>query len=113
MQHKEYNGWTNYETWLVNLWLDNDQGSQEHWTERAEELVKDDADEAEASLASELESQHDEQSEELVGNAGVFSDLLSAALSEVNWREIASHYVDTAKESLGVEEDAEEQAEAL
>ena len=26
---ERYNGWTNYETWLVNLWMDNEQGSQE------------------------------------------------------------------------------------
>jgi len=26
MTTKEYNGWTNYETWLVKLWIDNDEG---------------------------------------------------------------------------------------
>ena len=25
----EYNGWSNRETWLVNLWLSNDMGSYE------------------------------------------------------------------------------------
>ena len=24
MERKEYNGWTNYATWLTNLWIDND-----------------------------------------------------------------------------------------
>jgi hypothetical protein len=24
---KGYNGWTNYETWLVALWIDNEQGT--------------------------------------------------------------------------------------
>jgi len=44
MTHKEYNGWTNYETWLVKLWIDNEQGSQDYWIERAEQNVKDDED---------------------------------------------------------------------
>ena len=25
MNHKEYNGWHNYETWLVKLWIDSDR----------------------------------------------------------------------------------------
>ena len=28
MTDTEYNGWTNYETWNVALWIDNDQGLQ-------------------------------------------------------------------------------------
>ena len=24
-----YNGWSNYETWLVNLWIDNEPGTSE------------------------------------------------------------------------------------
>ena len=24
-----YNGWTNYETWAVKLWMDNEEGSYE------------------------------------------------------------------------------------
>ena len=43
MNKNEYNGWYNYETWLVNLWMDNDQGSQEMWREHARESI--DADE--------------------------------------------------------------------
>ena len=26
MNKKEYNGWYNYETWMVNLWMDERQG---------------------------------------------------------------------------------------
>ena len=33
MDEKKYSGWTNYETWLVKLWLDNDQWSQEKMLE--------------------------------------------------------------------------------
>jgi hypothetical protein len=32
---QRYNGWTNYETWVTALWLDNDQATQEYWQEIA------------------------------------------------------------------------------
>jgi hypothetical protein len=93
MTRKEYNGWTNYETWAVALWLDNEQGSQRYWQERAEEYVKTDGKEdASRGLADELKEQHEEANP--VTDASVFSDLMGAALSEVNWFEIAQHYVD-------------------
>ncbi len=28
---KGYNGWSNYETWNVKLWMDNDEGSYNYW----------------------------------------------------------------------------------
>jgi hypothetical protein len=35
----EYNGWSNYQTWNVMLWLDNDQGSYYLVRDQAEYLV--------------------------------------------------------------------------
>src|SRR4051794_10856032 len=32
---KEYNGWANYETWCVHLWLTNEEGSYRYWREEA------------------------------------------------------------------------------
>jgi hypothetical protein len=97
----EYNGWKNYETWNAALWLDNDQGAQQRWTERAEELVQeaidndesDPRDEAEETLAKELEADCDEQFEACVKASGMFADILNAGLREIDWRDIAEHYL--------------------
>ncbi len=36
-----YNGWSNYETWTVYLWLTNDAGNDRYWTGRAAEILGD------------------------------------------------------------------------
>ena len=33
-----YNGWKNYETWNVKLWIDNEEGSYRYWEEVAGEI---------------------------------------------------------------------------
>lgn len=92
-----YNGWTNYATWVANLWLDNDQGSQEMVIEEARECLQraidrdDDKDDAISSLATWLEEMHDENAPKA---EGVYADLLAHALAAVEWREIARHHIE-------------------
>lgn len=90
-----YNGWTNYETWAVNLWLDNDQGSYEYWHEIAQEYFEGanyDTESAAWNMADMLKQSHEDMNP-LGDQASAYSDLLGAALSEVNWHEIARHYI--------------------
>ena len=87
--NEEYNGWTNYETWLVNLWM----GQSDYWNDMVADVVKgSDSDTPVLDIADYLEQSHDNEYLDLVGNSGVFSDLIGAALSRVNWKEIAEHY---------------------
>lgn len=79
----EYNGWSNYETWLANLWLTNDECYYH-------ELC---------AILKNFKST-DEQAEELeayvrfiVGvdeNVGITTDLLTTSLGRVDWYEIAN-----------------------
>lgn len=111
MNDKTYNGWSNYETWLVALWLDNDAGSNKRsFREAWDALTQADGNVGEATeiMADALEEMHDEERPDS-GGSGVFHDLLSAALSEVNWREIARNCIDAvADEWFEAQEKTEE-----
>ncbi|MGZ6998273.1 MAG: DUF7249 family protein, partial [Acidimicrobiia bacterium] len=97
----EHNGWASYETWLVALWLDNEQSSYEYVRELARDAY-DNASEttyatrgqtAAWALAEELKDEH-EDADPLAHEdapASVFADLLSASLGRVDWHEIAHH----------------------
>ena len=88
---KTYNGWKNYETWLVALWIDNDDGCADYWAERAEE-VRDVSD-----LADEMDQYYQEMASEVIPSNGMFNDLFNSALREVSWYDIAEHYISEAE----------------
>lgn len=81
MNNEKHNGWTNYETWAVNLWLSNDQASQEYWRAQAGRGRH------AHDLADQLKEGVTEQAPDI--GCSLYSDLLQAALDEVNWKEVA------------------------
>lgn len=97
---ERYNGWTNYETWCANLWMD---GDSEHWREQAQELVNTFDDEATYELSQHMKNFYEEFMPE---TAGMYADLLNAAMSSINWHEIARHY--TADVEVEEPDDVEE-----
>ncbi|NCU29471.1 hypothetical protein EOM60_02580 [Candidatus Saccharibacteria bacterium] len=75
-----YNGWSNHETWLVNLWMTNDE---RYYAELCEIVESGDSldDQAEA-LEAFIRSEYDGES------SSIWADLINDSLGEVNWHEI-------------------------
>lgn len=81
-----YQGWTNRETWTVNLWLMNDESNYALLCD----VLKQKADDQEAAdLLRDLIA--DDTNDLLAAkeiNATLAGDLLTHALAQVNWLEI-------------------------
>ncbi|MEA1997712.1 MAG: hypothetical protein U9N61_00090 [Euryarchaeota archaeon] len=109
-EEEGYNGWTNYETWDVALWINNDQGTQEHFHELTREVIKEsDKDTQIAELAEVLQDQIDEDAPEL--EASMYSDLLTSAISTVDYYELAESLINDVKEMGAYEKEEESNQE--
>ena len=84
----KYNGWTNYETWNANLWLD-----QDYWFDQAKEsdsigtLAERMKDDAQYTMDETIDVDH-----------GMFADLIQSAFDAINWFEIAEHIFEDVNE---------------
>lgn len=105
-----YNGWTNRETWVVNLWLSNDEGLYNRTREVVAQARADGAemaagygwsqDEQEKSgqsyAADAIKALVEELAEDEYSKASFVSDLISTALGRVDWLEIAKAWSEEA-----------------
>lgn len=105
MTDKSYNGWTNYETWCVNMWLANDESLCNEAAERAADVAGET--ESRSSYWT-LEESHrytlaqnfkDWVCDDLAPDLGASfaADLLGSALENVDWDEIATSWLEEAK----------------
>jgi hypothetical protein len=87
----EYNGWKNYETWLVNVWFSDNYN--EYFLERfrdgelLEPVTWD-------MVRSYVEDWVDN---DINTENGFIADLVNGAMREVDWRELASHVEEMLK----------------
>jgi hypothetical protein len=82
MKDECYNGWSNYETWLTQMWLTNDKPRYDILLEALQvegELYE---------KALWLEAQLKEQLDSVIEISGLWTDLLSVAFSQIDWQEI-------------------------
>ena len=79
-----YQGWKNYETWNIALWLGNDEGTYREMvvlTRRATSAYE---------LGQSIK-EYVQENNPLV-EASMYSDLLNSAISACDFLEIAEHY---------------------
>lgn len=86
----DYNGWANYATWRINLEIID--GTDEMW----------ESFNSESEIAEAMEEYVDEILKQNAEGLGL--DYARSFVSEVDWREIASHYF---KEEIEEDEDVE------
>lgn len=97
---REYNGWFNYEIWMVNLYFDD-----YFWddveiilVDCVDEFSNDDAatirEKATERLASLIEETIAEHVENCIGKDLFVADMVGATMREINYWEMARHYID-------------------
>lgn len=94
-----YQGWKNHATWAVALWVDNDPGTYEHRRELARAAIDDakqGARQAYGIYADALKKWIEEEAPDL--GATLWADLLASALGQVDWYELAKHWLANERE---------------
>lgn len=81
----KYEGWENWKTWNISLWIDNERGEYEYWHEQADEMSV-------SELTSALEETFWGEVESFEGkmHPALYSSL-SLSINSVDWKEIAEH----------------------
>jgi hypothetical protein len=88
-----YNGWANYETWAVGMYLDGNYDGEGTYRYVLDLVAEADG---VGQVADALQALATEQVEAATDGlaSGLAADLLGAALGSVDWRELAEHKVD-------------------
>lgn len=119
-KYNRYNGWTNYETWALALWLDNEQQTSNRMYEKAKQHLKDAptheyivgstmkhpwtvCEVARMTLADDLKEMVEKAMPTGMahpGNVfdktldGALHDILNANVTQIEWGEMAEHYLE-------------------
>lgn len=97
MTKNNYNGWSNYETWNLSLWIDNDRNWYREVNDKASALVCDvlTKDEQIENLRKFIMDLVDEDAPTM--DPSFFTDVMNASIREVNFREISRSIIEEAR----------------
>ena len=90
MSDNTYNGWTNYPTWNVALWLD----FSEEWIVEMARENRGNPSRAGEALRDSLEELREDSGFEITPQFGMETDLFTWAWGMVNWYEIGEHMLE-------------------
>lgn len=95
--NKEQHSEQNRETWLVKLWIDNDQGMYLYWRDRTAQLLRS---ESSADVRNRLADSLREWFKNLAPEipASAFSDLMTTAVVRIDWHKIARQMIEDSEE---------------
>ena len=87
---ERYNGWHNYETWAVNLWLTNDPFCYEQLMSIVQnpDTLWEQAEALKNWLHIGLGNMAEEPDPDITAVTGMYVDLLASAFDMVDWSEI-------------------------
>ena len=89
-----YNGWRNYETWLAYIWLEDVDWRNFVETKllggEEDEIIKD----KKVEMLAEYLKDYIEEEADMAGLNGFLDDLLTSAISEIDFTEIAAAILD-------------------
>ncbi len=99
-----YNGYKNYESWNCSLWLRSDEACYSCWTEAAKEAIKKSENKQAATVSlmdqmreaveNDLADYLEKQKNGGVSNTGMFSDLLTNAVGNIDFYEVAAAFIE-------------------
>jgi hypothetical protein len=90
-----YNGWTNRETWALNLWLSNDQGLYETTRERVADAVNEYSEGIAGEAVKAFWEELTDPNEELMSAEDILQMVRDiGSVYRVDWDEIGAAFIE-------------------
>ena len=91
MSENGYQGWANFTTWIIALWLSNDEGTYKLMCDYADDAKENDDPQL---VLAEIIEHYVRANNPVADTASMWNDIMGRALGSVDWLSIASGYLE-------------------